>query len=1451
MDTTTPSTLPADVLGLSLAPTSTSTQTSSTDDAEPSRNTPNVTEGQANDSGPSAVSTQPPGIDEMGRSSAPSPSLPTPDSATQTPTIASESSAEPAPDAPVSPVKQTKPSTSPTTPIRSSPSSSAAQRPSEAQSADPPTAASPTSSPLAVNIAPNSSPSSAQSPSASSPSSSPSSSSSSSSSHPPSRRVKVYKLKDDAWLDLGTGTCAGVFLQADLPGEGEEGDQGRGARRVREEDEGAWIVVRKERAEGGKSEGSPTKGKGKGKKDKGKEKAEEEESGEKMLMDEEEPGNEDRERERGEDEDDDEDSDDDDDSTLILRTRVQPYPPGFNPAHAEEDDDEDEITSLDDAGNATVDAGGYQRQQDTLIVWTERTLSDHGEEEEVEMALSFATTSGCSEMWEFIKAARRFAAEQANLHRSASPSPSISSSDRFPLHHAPSHFSSLGTLPEPTLGNLSTLEAALRAIGRTAVGRERAASMICRTGFVGKLIKVHEEAEDLESLEDLWAICRVMQTIFLLNDSALFELVIKDDLILGVVGMLEYDPDFPTMRASYRSHLSSPTSFIPVLPTARLSAALLAKIHSTHRLHYLKDVVLARILEDSTFSMLNSHIYFNEVDIVNEVAGDRELIREVFRILEEEHEAAGAGESRGREKEASGGGVGKGGKGKERELGPKRTIGPELPDDLFAARQAKKPRLSGPPSPTSSTTSPPSTSADLVPATPPSPPSSAPAASSSGPSAASAGPPPSAPSSPPPHEKKLHATLFLSQLSLMAKNLQLPVRTTFYRTLCDRGLLSALEGALRFSDRLATESAAPPSGSKEEKTEEEREMRERRSDDARRMRTAALGLWMNVVDLSASDVRSYCLRQGKEVEAAVEEAAGETGAEGAVEVDGGRGTVLGVLIEMFKKEEDLGTKTQLAEALRVLVDVAGDGGPSEAPPRLRQEDPEAEKFLQYFYDHCMLSLVAPLMEMPERKEGDPAPNFPAVTTALLSHICDLLCFFISHHTFRSKYLVLSNPPLAKSIARLLRPKPRLTRQTHLRLAALRFIRSVVARTDDFYNRFLIKHDLIRPVLETADEEKEKDNLLGSACLEFFEYLRTTNAKALLNHLMDRSSDTVRRLATGNALCPPFRTFETLIARWEMNNEPPPLPALSASGPGNSNGDSSGLGGGATSTSMQRQRSQPRGWNARMEVEEESYFNESDDDEETELEGLSQSAVSALLASSSFGSSRRKREREAANNPSSFSSSSASGNGAASPKRPKLEGDLPLPRSQTWPGAGSNMGLVDYLGEGSDEEEDGGVKGEEGELAGGFIRERRGAVDAGGSPIELDVASFSAGTNGSSEPKKEEEGDRTQDAIDPPPSPGPPAPKPLLSLHELKRKKEEDEDGELGLLAGVAAKKKPTSPSSTTAAPKPLSSSAHPSAVPAAPKPGGFKFAFGGLKSKFSAIGGGGKAAGGGGKEEKG
>lgn len=58
------------------------------------------------------------------------------------------------------------------------------------------------------------------------------------------------------------------------------------------------------------------------------------------------------------------------------------------------------------------------------------------------------------------------------------------------------------------------------------------------------------------------------------------------------------------------------------------------KIHSTWRLQYLKDVVLARMLDDPTFGVLNSLIFFNQVEIVQHLQQNTPFLKELFRLID-------------------------------------------------------------------------------------------------------------------------------------------------------------------------------------------------------------------------------------------------------------------------------------------------------------------------------------------------------------------------------------------------------------------------------------------------------------------------------------------------------------------------------------------------------------------------------------------------------------------------------------------------------------------------------------------------------------------------------------------------------------------------------------------------------------------------------------------------
>lgn len=91
------------------------------------------------------------------------------------------------------------------------------------------------------------------------------------------------------------------------------------------------------------------------------------------------------------------------------------------------------------------------------------------------------------------------------------------------------------------------------------------------------------------------------------------------------------DPDFPEHKANHRSYLADKSRFKEVVPIA--DDKIRARIHGTFRLQYLKDVVLARILDDPTFSVLNSLIYYYQMDILSHITSNPPLVKEIFSVV--------------------------------------------------------------------------------------------------------------------------------------------------------------------------------------------------------------------------------------------------------------------------------------------------------------------------------------------------------------------------------------------------------------------------------------------------------------------------------------------------------------------------------------------------------------------------------------------------------------------------------------------------------------------------------------------------------------------------------------------------------------------------------------------------------------------------------------------------
>lgn len=570
----------------------------------------------------------------------------------------------------------------------------------------------------------------------------------------------------------------------------------------------------------------------------------------------------------------------------------------------------------------------FHKQQETLIVWTEPSNG-------IDMALSFQEAEGCTMIWRFIS-------QIQTPYRNISGADDSFSDDL--AMDAPAAIS----LPDPNIGNLPEIETQLRIMSGTANGRDALTKYVLSQDLIGKLCPIVSEAEDLESLNDLHRLCNIMKIIILLNDTSIIEHAVSDECVIGVVGALEYDPDFPSHKANHRQWLEDKSRYKEVVKIE--DAQIQKKIHQTYRLQYLKDVVLARILDDNTFSVLNSLIFFNQVDIVQHIQSNSTFLMELFDIFK------------------------------------------QMGED---------------------------------------------------------------------NKRKKDAVLFIQQCCTVAKNLQPPARQTLYNNFIVHGLLSVINYGLRHTDTA--------------------------------VRVGATDIMVCMIDHDPQMIRQTIYRQLSENQPPLTDS----------------------LIDLLLVEVDLGVKSQVSDALKVLLDqgpllqeqafAKANGGDYVARAQARLHatiDPQQERFLESFYDKSAMRLFAPLMAL----EGRTNMDFTVQQASMFTYLIEILCFFIRQHHHRSKYFVLDHN-IVQHIEKLLNSP-----EKFIKLVAIRFLRQLIGIQDEFYIKQITHSSVVGSILDVLIATMPRDNLLTSACLEFFEHIKKETIKDMIKHAVENYREKLEKLA---------------------------------------------------------------------------------------------------------------------------------------------------------------------------------------------------------------------------------------------------------------------------------------------------------------------------------------------------
>ncbi|EPY54283.1 DNA damage response protein [Schizosaccharomyces cryophilus OY26] len=257
----------------------------------------------------------------------------------------------------------------------------------------------------------------------------------------------------------------------------------------------------------------------------------------------------------------------------------------------------------------------YTRQEETLIVWQELNGTD--------LALSFQESIGCIDMWMFL----------TNVQKAICSVTGNISNDDILTDDGTAHeryFQSV-SLPSPELSNLPEIEEVVFGYMHSVHTRDHLVRYLSNEDYVARLIELFPLCEDLENTDDLHRLCSIIKCFVQLNDAPLLEsLVSNDEKLMTIAGILEYDPEFPNIKANHREYLTDTSKFKQVVPIR--DPRILAKIHQTFKLQYLRDVIISRIVDEPSFSVLNSFIFFNQADIIQYLQTNKCFLLELFSI---------------------------------------------------------------------------------------------------------------------------------------------------------------------------------------------------------------------------------------------------------------------------------------------------------------------------------------------------------------------------------------------------------------------------------------------------------------------------------------------------------------------------------------------------------------------------------------------------------------------------------------------------------------------------------------------------------------------------------------------------------------------------------------------------------------------------------------------------
>ncbi|KAF2975041.1 hypothetical protein EK904_006969 [Melospiza melodia maxima] len=211
---------------------------------------------------------------------------------------------------------------------------------------------------------------------------------------------------------------------------------------------------------------------------------------------------------------------------------------------------------------------------------------------------------------------------------------------------------------------------------------------------------------------------------------------------------------------------------------------------------------------------------------------------------------------------------------------------------------------------------------------------------------------------------------------------------------------------------------------------------------------------------------------------------------------------------------EFGGDNQLMEILCALID----------PEKMLAiaSNLEIFEFLDIFYDRYIQVLTAPLLADTSEEWYEIGPYSPDnyQTAEILASVLQLLSFCVERHKYHMKIFIIKKDLLRRTLV-LMKSKHKF-----LALCALRFMRRIIGLKDELYNHYITLGNLFEPVVNAVLDNRNKCNLLKSASIELFEFIRKEDIHFLIAHIVENFSYALESVKN-------IHTFQGLKTKYEQ------------------------------------------------------------------------------------------------------------------------------------------------------------------------------------------------------------------------------------------------------------------------------------------------------------------------------